>query len=181
VSSDPSIGLQRGTVRVVEYDPRWAFEFEAEAQRVAAVLSSRDLPPVEFEHVGSTAVPGLAAKPIIDFMVGLAPGADRRVFIEAFVAAGYELRGPQGVPERELLVLGPESRRTHHLNLVEFDGAFWRDHLAFRERLRNDAELRAEYSALKRLLADRHPLERAAYTNGKASFIQSVLEDISRH
>jgi GrpB-like predicted nucleotidyltransferase (UPF0157 family) len=171
----PAIGLRRGTVSVVPSDPRWSTAFQAEAERVAGILSAVGLRPVQLEHVGSTAVPGLIAKPIIDFMVGYESGDSPEPHAAALVAAGYELRGPQGVPDRLLLVLGPEANRTHHLNLVEAGGGFWREHLLFRDRLRAEPALAAEYSKLKQELAARHPTDRGAYTIGKVDFVRAVI------
>ena len=169
-----TIGLQRGTVRIVEPDATWPDAFRSEAQRLAAAVKVAGLPALVFEHIGSTAVPGLAAKPIIDLMAGHGPDVDPRAYFEVLQHAGYEYRGPQGVPERELFVLGPEVRRTHHLNLVRADSAFWLDHLLFRDRLRNEPELRAAYAQLKHRLATAHETDRAQYTAGKAAFVQRV-------
>jgi GrpB-like predicted nucleotidyltransferase (UPF0157 family) len=171
------LGLPRGTVSVVAYDARWPALFQAEADRLAAAAARGRLAPLVFEHIGSTAVPGLAAKPILDFMAGHALGADPQPYVAVLVAAGYELRGERGIPERQLLVLGPEAVRTHHLNLVAIDGAFWRQHLAFRECLRAQPDLSVVYAGLKRELAARHAADRGAYTAGKISFIVSVLRD----
>ena len=79
------------------------------------------------------------------------------------------------VPERELFVRGPEHHRTHHLNLVPFEGAFWRDHLLFRDRLHDEPEVRVAYGALKRQLAAAHPDDRGAYTAGKARFVTYII------
>ena len=175
------IGLQRGTVRVVESDPSWPDAFRAEVQRLSAAVSAAGLPALVFEHVGSTAVSGLVAKPIIDLMTGHGPDIDPREYFDVLRAAGYEHRGPQGVPERELFVLGPEGRRTHHLNLVCTDGPFWRDHLMFRDRLRKEPELRTAYAELKQRLACAHAMDRGQYTAGKAAFVQRATsgEDLS--
>jgi GrpB-like predicted nucleotidyltransferase (UPF0157 family) len=170
------LGLQRGTVRVIDSDPTWPVAFRAEVQRLSAAVSAAGLPALVFEHVGSTAVPGLVAKPIIDLMAGHGLDVDARTYFDVLRAVGYEHRGPQDVPEPvALFVLGPEARRTHHLNLACAGGAFWRDHLVFRDRLRNDPALRAAYAALKQRLATAHAMERSQYTAGKAAFVQSVL------
>jgi GrpB-like predicted nucleotidyltransferase (UPF0157 family) len=138
------------------------------------------LSPLVFEHIGSTSVPGLPAKPIIDLMAGHDAGTDPSQFFDVLIGAGYEHRGPQGVPNRELFVLGPESLRTHHLNLVAVGGVFWREHLLFRDRLRREPQIATAYSALKQALALRHPTDRVAYTDGKAAFIRQVLDGSAR-
>jgi hypothetical protein len=85
------------------------------------------------------------------------------ILVDIFVAASYELRGEQGIPERQLLVLGPGTLRTHHLNLVTTNGPFWREHLVFRERLRAEPDLSVAYAALKRELAAQHGADRRGY------------------
>jgi GrpB-like predicted nucleotidyltransferase (UPF0157 family) len=174
-TDDFAIGLPRGTVRLLPSDPSWPSAFRAEAARLERGIAAVGLPPLAFEHVGSTAVPGLEAKPIIDLMAGYERGAEPRSYFAVLGALGYEHRGPQGVPHRELFVRGAESLRTHHLNLVALDGQLWRDHVAFRDRLRNDAELCEAYAALKRRLSATHPNDRPAYTAGKAAFIEQSL------
>ena len=176
IDDDIVLGLERGMVRLVAADPRWPLLYAAEAGRLASAVQDAGLPPLVLEHIGSTAVPGLVAKPIIDLMAGYASEDDAgRRYLEAIVAAGYEPRGPQGVPGRELLVRGPRAARTHHLNLVSVGGRFWREHIYFRDRLRAEPELASAYAALKRELAARHAHDRGAYTEGKARFVASVL------
>jgi GrpB-like predicted nucleotidyltransferase (UPF0157 family) len=172
---DVPLGLHRGTVRVVAHDRRWAGLFRAEADLLAEVVARAGLAQLVLEHVGSTAVPGLVAKPILDLMAGYSSGANCQAYLDVLIGLGYESRGPQGVAGREFLVRGPEEARTHHLNLTEASGSFWREHLVFRDRLRADPALAAAYAALKRDLAPRHAGDRKAYTTGKAAFIAAVL------
>jgi GrpB-like predicted nucleotidyltransferase (UPF0157 family) len=169
------LGLERGTVRLVAADAAWPDAYCREVERLSARLAQAQLPPLVFEHIGSTAVPGLMAKPIIDFMAGHHADTDSRIYFETLRDAGYEHRGPQGVPHRELFVLGPPSLRTHHFNLVPSHDSFWQDHIAFRDRLRYEPQLAAAYAQLKHALADLHPADRAQYTAAKAAFVQRVL------
>jgi GrpB-like predicted nucleotidyltransferase (UPF0157 family) len=172
---DIPLGLSRGVVRLVAADPRWPALFQVEADRLAAAEARAGLVRLKLEHVGSTAVPGLVAKPILDLLAGYPTGANLQTYLEVFVSLGYALRGPQGVADRELFVRGPEAARTHHLNLTEIGGTFWREHLAFRDRLRRDPAVTAAYAALKRDLAAHHDSDRGAYATGKAAFIAAVL------
>jgi GrpB-like predicted nucleotidyltransferase (UPF0157 family)/SAM-dependent methyltransferase len=180
---DSGLGLERGSVRVVAPDPAWPALYRAEKERLAACIAEADLAPLIFEHVGSTAIPGLVAKPIIDLMAAYEAEADPRVYFDALRDAGYEHRGPQGAPERELFVRGSAARRTHHLNLARAGGTFWHDHLAFRDRLRREPEAVAAYSALKRRLAAEHATDRGQYTAAKWAFVRRVLagEPIAEH
>src|SRR5262245_26306343 len=102
-------------VRLAASDPRWPELFRVEAARIVAAMARAGLAVPALEHIGSTAVPGLVAKPILDMMLGVAPGAPLTLHVAACVDLGYQARGPQGVAGRELLVLGPETSRTHHL------------------------------------------------------------------
>jgi len=167
-----SLGLESGTVRIVPYDPAWPSLFAAEAARLRAILDAAAL-PLALEHMGSTAVPGLAAKPVLDILGGYPPGAHVGAYVAALEAAGYVHRGEQGIPGREYFRRG--SPRAYHLHLAVRDGAFWREHLAFRDVLRARADVRDAYAALKRDLAGRHPRDREAYTEGKGDFVREVV------
>lgn len=167
------LGLASGAVRLATADPSWPALFAAERGRLLAAAG--DLPLV-IEHVGSTAVPGLPAKPILDLMGGRPAGSDLAPYVAALEAAGYRHRGEYGIPGRHYFVRDDaERRRTHHLHVVEHEGVFWREHLAFRDALRADPALRDAYAALKRDLAARLPRDRAAYTDGKTAFVRRAV------
>jgi GrpB-like predicted nucleotidyltransferase (UPF0157 family) len=168
-----SLGLSSGSVELAPPDPTWAVAFAAERARLVAAV--RPL-PLTLEHVGSTAVPGLPAKPILDLLGGHPPGADPVGYVAACEAAGFTYRGEYGVPGRHYFVRDDAAgRRTHHLHLVAEGGALWRSHLAFRDYLRQHPARAAEYTALKSALAARFPADRPAYTEGKAAFITETL------
>ena len=173
-----SLGLESGTVRVVPHDPAWPSLFADEAARLRAVAESSGL-PLALEHTGSTAVPGLAAKPILDILGGHPPGASVGPYVEALERAGYVHRGEQGIAGREFFRRG--TPRAYHLHLVVQGGAFWREHLAFRDALRARADLRAAYAALKLDLAQRFPRDREAYTDGKGAFVHRVVAEALAH
>ncbi|WP_042663706.1 GrpB family protein [Haloferax sp. ATB1] len=186
----PSLGLARGTVELVTHDPRWREAYEREVERLRPRLGSDDADSggdagssggdadgVRFEHVGSTAVPGLAAKPIVDLLVLVSDLDDAGGVARALEATGYEERPDDGVPDRRFFVRGPPERRTHYLSLTEVGSDCHREQVAFRDALRADDDLAAEYERRKRRLATAHPDERSQYTNAKASFVESVLDD----
>lgn len=165
-------------LRVVPADPAWRARFADERDAVSRALRPLLVHPVE--HIGSTAVPGLAAKPIIDMLA----------VVSSHEAAGERLGRLTGwvhAPEpgdterRRWSVCRPSiEHRTHHLHVVE-DGAWpWRDWLVFRDTLREDAGLREEYGALKQALADEHVDDRSAYRAGKEPFIRRVLSGTGR-
>jgi GrpB-like predicted nucleotidyltransferase (UPF0157 family) len=167
-----SLGLESGTVRIVPYDSTWPVLFAAEADALRRQFASAGL-AVALEHTGSTAVPGLAAKPILDILGGYPTGARVPAYIGVLKAAGYVHRGEQGIPGREFFRRGIP--RSYHLHLTAIDSAFWRDHLTFRDRLRADEDLRDAYAALKRELAARYPRDREAYIAAKEPFVKEVL------
>jgi GrpB-like predicted nucleotidyltransferase (UPF0157 family) len=156
---------------IAAYDAAWPKVFAALAAHLAAVLGGR---AAAIEHVGSTAVPGLAAKPIVDVDVVVATASDLAPAIAALTADGYVHEGDLGVPGREAL-RAPAGATPHHLYVLVAGSAELRRHLAFRDALRADAALRDAYAALKRTLAQRHAEDRAAYTKGKSAFIAAVL------
>ncbi len=161
-------------VFLASYDGTWPLAFEAEAARIERACEGL---AIRLEHVGSTSVPGLSAKPIIDILAGRPPQAKAAPYVSALKQLGYEHKGPYGLPGREYFRRG--TPRSHHVHLVSWSSALWRDHLAFRDHLRAHPEVARAYEALKRELAavvdDRH-----AYTDGKGPFIRSVLRDAAR-
>lgn len=167
-----SVGLARGHVAVLQHDPRWPEVFAAVAGTVAEALGGHAR---AVEHVGSTAVSGLAAKPVIDVAVAVSDDVDLSSCIEALTSAGLDFRGDQASEGGWLFVLGPPTRRLAHVHLVASGGRQWMDYLAFRDQLRENPRTRQEYDDLKRLLAADHPSDRAAYTAAKNDFIQQVL------
>jgi GrpB-like predicted nucleotidyltransferase (UPF0157 family) len=170
-----ALGLESGTVRVVPYDPDWPILFRDEARRIAEAIAPL---PIRVEHTGSTAVPGLAAKPVLDILGGYPAGSTVKQYVERIVSCGYVHRGDQGIAGREFFRRGVP--RAYHLHLAEIDSPFWRDHLAFRNYLRMHADLRDEYSRLKLALAADFPNDRESYIERKSDFVQRVLKAASQ-
>ena len=167
-----TLGLESGVVRLVAYDPSWPSLFAAEAERLQKLFAAAGL-VVTLEHTGSTAIPGLAAKPILDILGGYAEGTSVPECIDVLTTAGYVHRGQQGIPGREFFRRG--NPRSYHLHLTAIDSPFWRDHLTFRNRLRADVTLRDAYAALKHELAARFPRDREAYIEAKGAFVNDIL------
>jgi GrpB-like predicted nucleotidyltransferase (UPF0157 family) len=128
--------------------------------------------------VGSTAVPGLAAKPIIDIDVAVARETDIPIAIEQLATLGYQHRGDLGIRGREAFST-PEGAYPHHLYLVTVDAAEFIRHVAFRDRLRADASVGSAYGSLKIGLARKFRNDRKAYTEAKSAFVNLVLEAMS--
>lgn len=171
MSQEP-LGLHSGEVRVVPYDERWAQLYAAEAMRLTEILSLRGL-RLRLEHTGSTAVPGLAAKPIIDTVAGRETSTSRQSLIEAIEAAGYVYRGEQGIVGRDFFRKGEP--RSYHLHMVEIGSEFWNDHRSFRDYLRAHPDAANAYQDLKVELAQRFPTDREAYIEGKSEFVRDIL------
>jgi GrpB-like predicted nucleotidyltransferase (UPF0157 family) len=159
-------------IELVPYDPRWPDRFEAERALLAAALQPWLTGTIE--HIGSTAVPGLAAKPVIDIMAPVASLAGSTGVIDALRPLAY-LHHPYKAQEMHWFCKPSPALRTHHLHVVELGGDAWQQRLALRDALRQDAALAAQYAQLKHSLAALHPLDRDAYTQAKAPFIASVL------
>ena len=167
---DSPLGLESGIVRLVDYDPRWPALFQAEAARLDSVVAPLS---ITLQHIGSTAIPGLCAKPVLDILAGYDDPARLEDSIAALAAAGYVHRGERGIPGREFFRRG--TPRAYHIHLARRGGAFWQDHLRFRDALRADATLRDGYARVKRELAAQFPTDREAYIEGKTSFVLDVL------
>lgn len=161
----------RKKITVVEYDPTWPATFETLATPVRRALGSL---AVGIEHVGSTAVPGLCAKPVIDMSVVVGSAADLPGAITRLTSLGYVHRGDLGVQGREAFA-PPPGLATHHLYVCPRGSLGLRNHLAVRDALRSDPELAAVYGALKRDLAERHPRDVDRYVDGKTAFLLEIL------
>ena len=156
---------------VVDYDESWTAIYEMLRARVAVELGPL---AIAVEHVGSTAVLGLAAKPIIDIDVVIASRDDLPRAIAALRRLGYVHRGDLGVPGREAFE-APGGLPKHHLYVCSADSEELRRHLEFRDYLRAHEEAARQYEALKRDLAERYRDDREAYTDAKAEFVQETL------
>ena len=166
------IGLPRGTVKLVAHHPKWAKYFSQEKQLLFRMLGGKVL---DIRHIGSTSIPGMPAKPILDILAAVKTLADVVAFTPHLNKIGYEDKGDGGVLGRRFFVKGDATNRTHHLNVCEMNSFFWRSHLAFCDYLQRHPEIARKYSALKRGLADRFPNDRGAYTAGKEEFVCSIL------
>lgn len=167
------LGLEKGAVKIVGHSPSWARLFAVEKQILESIIGEFVL---QIEHIGSTAVKNLDAKPIIDIAVAVEKISDAQKCVAPLKNAGYTYKGENGIAGRHYLSKG-EQRRTHHLHIVEQSSGLWREHLKFRDSLRAGKEIARKYAKLKRDLATRFPFDRESYTNGKAAFIQQVLQD----
>lgn len=162
-------------VAVLDYQPGWVAVFEAERDRIAAALTVTDSPPAGIEHVGSTAVAGLASKPIVDIMVTYTRLPDVDDITAALATPGYELVDKPEFTESLFFRRGATLESTIHLHVTTDTSAFGLQMLRFRDALRASPNLAAEYAAFKRGLAERFPDDRPSYTSAKGPFIMRVI------
>lgn len=158
-------------VRIVDYDPAWPGEAERELARVAAALGDQ---AVRLDHVGSTSVPGLAAKPIVDLQVSVVALEPRAAYVEPLEAIGYLFVPFATALEYHFFGKPPARPRTHHLHVCLAGGFEERRHLAVRDHLRADLGEAARYEAVKRESARLHPEDRIAYMEGKEAFMREL-------
>ena len=164
---DQSVGL-------AEHDPRWSERFAAERARLMRVLPDVF---VDIAHIGSTPIDGLKAKPIIDLLAGVRTLDTMFGLAEPLCANGYTSSDAfnRTMTDRQFFMRHAHGERTHHLHLVVHDSEAWIDRVEFNHLLRDDADLRHRYEALKRALAEAHAGDREAYTEGKSAFIRAAI------
>jgi GrpB-like predicted nucleotidyltransferase (UPF0157 family) len=169
------LGLHEGAVALCPHDPRWPALGEEECSTVKALLGHL---AIDVQHVGSTAVPGLDAKPILDIAVALDQGANRG-FVDDVVrrmeSGGFQYRGDHGPDGGLMFVKAIGDVRTVHVHMVTFDDPEWSRYICFRDYLRTVPERRDAYQRLKHQLADRYASDRDGYTNAKTGFVMETL------
>lgn len=170
----PLLGLGRHEVRVCPSAPTWRIQFLEWRSRIHR---STGVPVDRIEHVGSTSVPDLAAKPILDIDVGITDSEDIEDVAVSLVRSGFIDRGHErGGPGRLLVYESTPEVRTVHLHVMPYRSKSWRRDLAFREALRSDAALRDRYAGMKRELAERFSRDRRSYRESKKEFITNALD-----
>ena len=168
-------------VEIVEYDPRWPRLFDEEARRLRTVLDPSLI--VELEHFGSTAIPGLSAKPIIDILIAVRSlTVAQATFVAALRKLDYVYWADNPKKDRMFFVKGMPpygAKRSHHVHVTEPEGEMWQ-RLVFRDYLRAHPEEAATYERLKRQLAAEHQTDREAYTDAKSAYVETVMRKAGR-
>jgi GrpB-like predicted nucleotidyltransferase (UPF0157 family) len=161
-------------VRISSYDASWPARYERESKRLLAALGGLVL---GMEHIGSTSIGGLLAKPTIDILIGARDLEVGEQAVARMADLGYEYRGEMGVPGRRYFRKGDRYPRDFNVHFVVWGGQLWNDHLAFRDYLRSHPKRAQEYAALKRqLLATPGGAARSSYAAGKEPFIAETLK-----
>jgi GrpB-like predicted nucleotidyltransferase (UPF0157 family) len=162
-------------IKMIDYNSQWPEQFEQEKRLIFEKLGNT---VIELFHIGSTAVPGLAAKPVIDMLLGVEKVPPSPDTIEALQTLEYNYLGEFGVPNRHFCRKGMPM--THHLHIVTWGTQQWENRILFRDFLRTHPKAAQQYEQLKRQSAMRFPHDRAAYTNSKTDLITELMEQAKR-
>ncbi|MDM5155115.1 GrpB family protein [Bacillus sp. DX1.1] len=154
------------------YNPNWHTEFIKEKEKFIALFNN-DI--VAIEHIGSTSVEGLGAKPLIDMMIGVNDLKQVEQWIELLQTIGYEHVFHKNIPNRRFFRKGKWRAGTHHLHVYIYNSEEWNNNLLFRDYMKTNEWARMKYRQLKQVLAAKYPFDRVAYTNEKAPFIQQII------
>jgi len=166
------LGLKRGIVKLMPYQKQWQNEFLKEKDYLHSLFGDK----IRIEHVGSTSVKGLLAKPIIDIILGLTSDINLEQIKTILSTNQYNDRGDEFVEGEYLFVKGTEDIRTHHLHLIDYNSNLWKNYIFFRNYLKSDKTALNQYNQLKLELARKFATDRKAYTASKADFIQKILK-----
>jgi GrpB-like predicted nucleotidyltransferase (UPF0157 family) len=166
------MGLPSGFVWLEEYTDEWSRSFVEERDRICAALGQIIL---AIEHVGSTAIPGLCAKPVVDIAIGIEDLEIGRQCIWPLAQLGYEYKGDAGIAGQHFFAKGPPENRTHYVHVEPLNGVLWHNHILFRDYLRVHSEVALSYGQLKRTLAEQYKKDRDTYTAEKNPFIENVI------
>ncbi|MFS1514451.1 GrpB family protein [Chengkuizengella sp. SCS-71B] len=159
------------TIKVVPYQDEWVNKFQEEALKIKEIFGDQ---LVEIHHIGSTSVPGLKAKPIIDIIPVVKNIKEIDLFNEKMEAIGYEARGEFGIPGRRYFPKGGEKHRSHHVHVFQKGDQHIERHLAFRDYLIAHPEVAKEYEVLKEELANKFSNNPERYSDGKETFIKET-------
>lgn len=164
-------------VALHEYEPSWPMTFRAERNRLESLLPGAF---IDLQHIGSTAVQAMPAKPIIDILAGVNSMAQAASLAQPICMSGYTTSTEfnEALSDRMWFMRWADGHRTHQLHVVVHEGKVWHARLRFRDALRSQPKLAASYASLKFQLAARHTTDREAYTDAKAKFVRSVLGDV---
>ena len=159
-----------GQIQLFAYESGWQILFREERDQLQASIGEYVL---DIQHIGSTSIPGMTAKPILDIGIAITNFVEGVRCIEPMEKLGYTYKGENGIPRRHYFVKG--APRTHHVHMVEIESEEWRSNLLFRDYLIKHPETAREYARLKQELAKQFATEREAYQAGKDGFIKAVL------
>lgn len=169
------VGLKRGTVRLTVHQEGWVSEAENTIQKLKELLGDA---AIDIQHIGSTAISSIHAKPIIDIAIGVRDLEDIQPYMKTLRENGFIFRG-EDVPGQALFVKGNVEKdvRTHHIHVVRWNGSEWNNYVNFRDYLKAFPEKALIYDECKQRLANQFPSNRKCYTEGKRKLIDTFLEE----
>ena len=159
------------TIQVTPYNPNWPHLYRQEARQIVKALPGQI---ILIHHIGSTAIPGIKAKPIIDCLLEMSQIEAIDAYNTVMIALGYEPRGENGIPGRRYFVKGTANIHSHHLHAFQLGYQQIARHLDFRDYLRAHPDQAQVYSQLKETLARKYRQDSVAYTEGKNEFIRAI-------
>lgn len=169
------IGLKRGTIQLANYNPDWINIFTHERVLIQDIIGNWIL---DIQHIGSTSIPDMAAKPIIDIAIGVENFDEAHICIVPLEKLGYIYKGENGIPRRHFFTKTSNDITTFHLHMNEINSQDWRSQIFFRDYLTSDIMKAQQYRELKEKLAELYLNDRDAYLKGKDSFIEDILKKI---
>lgn len=170
------MGLPYDIVRIQKYNPKWAEDYEKEREEISAILNNSSF---EIRHIGSTSIPEMPAKPIIDIMVGVNTNEDFQECIESLEKVGYDYFGECGRPGRIFFVKGEPGNCTNHLHLVVKDSNYWVNNILLAEYFKKNEQAARKYAEKKIELAVQYREDRHMYRIFKSEYISKVLDEVS--
>lgn len=166
------LGLERGKTELIPHDNEW----ESVAEKTIRILQKLIPEARDIQHVGSTAIKSIYAKPIVDIAVALDDVQSVTSHIDELAVCGIIYR-ESDVPEQILFIIGEGDIRTHHIHIVKWRGKAWDNYIMFRDYMNSHPEKAAEYEKLKKQLASSFPDDRRTYTEGKAEYIEKIITE----
>jgi len=166
------LGVERGLVKLEPYNDKWSKLFDEERELLSSQLKELIM---AIEHVGSTSIEGLFAKPIIDIAIGVS-SLDKVIKIREKVKGIGYLEVPVSIDGKHVFAKNKENKITHFLHIMIYNQDLWRDQISFRDHLRSFPDAKMEYVKLKEELAKKYPNDVVSYTNEKKKFIDNTLK-----
>lgn len=170
------IGLKRGAVKLFKYNAKWKKSFEREANKISKAFGKTAL---DIQHVGSTAIHGILAKPIIDLAVIVSSLKTARKYIKPLKQIGYTLK-KENRKDRLFFTKGAEKKRTHYLHIGAIRSGYIENMVIFRDYLRKHKDAAKEYSELKKELAEKYSDKREIYTRKKNKFVNNIIRQVKK-
>lgn len=178
-AASSGLGLSNGDVGLADHDPRWSCLYADVASEIYRAVNDKG---ARVEHIGSTSIPGLSAKPLLDIAVGIPEIVADDTITAKLEGIGFEFQMDLGIYGGLFFTVSASpSTKVAHLHVVDIDDFQWRWYLAFRDGLRSDPELAKEYEEIKRSAANANPDDRDAYTKAKFDWVLATVSRLDQN